>query len=65
MGPLSALRDIRVDYSLFVMLGLHVLTVTTTVEMQYHEPLFTLLIFVVYGPVLAGTILIVSAVLNE
>jgi len=55
-------RDFRVDASLFVMLGIHLLTMTISVQLQYHEPMFTLLIGTVYGPVLALTILIVSSV---
>jgi len=58
--PSSHLKDFRVDTSLFFMLGIHVLTMTVSVQLQYHEPMFTLLIGTVYGPVLALTILIVS-----
>lgn len=59
------LHDFRVDGSLFLMLGIHVLTMTISVELQYHEPMFTLLIFIVYGPVLASTILTVSKEMNQ
>lgn len=49
----------RFDGSLFVMLGIHVLIMTISVQLQYDEIIFTLLIGTVYGPVLAATILLV------
>lgn len=61
--PMSCFRDLRVDASLFVMLAIHVATMTISVQLQYKEPVFTALIGIVYGPILAMTILIVSNVL--
>lgn len=49
----------RFDGSLYVTLGIHVLIMTISVQLEYHEPIFTLLIGTVYGPVLAATILLV------
>lgn len=48
---------IRLRYSCFLLVGVEVLAVVW----QYNEPVFTLLMFILYGPVLLGTILIVSA----
>jgi hypothetical protein len=47
---------IQLQYSCFLLVCIEVLAVMW----QYHEPVFTILMFVLYGPVLLGTILIVS-----
>lgn len=49
---------IHLQFSCFILVGVEVLAVMW----QYHEPLFTTLMFILYGPVLLGTILIVSRV---
>ena len=49
---------IHLQYSCFILVGVEVLAVMW----QYHEPIFTTLMFILYGPVLLGTILIVSSV---
>ena len=41
------------------MLGIHVMIMAITVQLEYQEYIFTLLIGTVYGPVLAVTILLV------
>lgn len=65
MNLQTHLKDFRVDRSLFAMLGIHVLTMTISVEIQYHVPVFTLLIGTVYGPVLAATIVLVSIIITS
>jgi hypothetical protein len=48
---------IKLQYSCFALVGVEV----AAVMWQYNEPIFSLLMFILYGPVLMGTILIVSA----
>jgi hypothetical protein len=60
-----SLREIRVDSPLLFLLGINALAMTWSVWLRYKEPIFTLLVFAIYGPVLNVTILIVSAVIDE
>lgn len=62
MIPSPNQDEFRIDGSLFVMLGMNVFFMACSVHLQYNEPMFTLLIGTVYGPVLAATILLVSKV---
>jgi hypothetical protein len=55
LGCISGI-PIHLQYSCFTLVGIEVLAVMW----QYHEPIFTVLMFTLYGPVLLGTILIVS-----
>lgn len=55
LGSIAGI-PIQLQYSCFVLVGVEVLAVMW----QYHEPIFTVLMFILYGPVLLGTILIVS-----
>lgn len=48
---------ITLQHSCFILLAVEVFAVMW----QYNEPVFTFLMFLLYGPVLLGTILIVSA----
>lgn len=48
---------IKLQYSCFALVGVEV----AAVMWQYNEPIFSLLMFILYGPILMGTILIVSA----
>lgn len=57
LGCLAGI-PIHLQYSCFILVGIEVLAVMW----QYHEPIFTILMFTLYGPVLLGTILIVSIV---
>jgi Zn-dependent protease len=53
LGCLAGI-PIHLQYSCFILVGIEVLAVMW----QYHEPIFTILMFTLYGPVLLGTILI-------
>jgi hypothetical protein len=47
---------IKLQYSCFALVGVEV----AAVMWQYNEPVVSLLMFLLYGPILMGTILIVS-----
>jgi hypothetical protein len=47
---------VKIQYSSFALVGVEV----AAVMWKYNEPVFSLLMFILYGPVLMGTILIVS-----